>query len=243
MKKETKKITVRMVFAWIFSILFIVGGVGMLFNSPLSGVLTFIAGVIILPPFNKMLKEKANIEISTWLKIIIVLVLLVIAGTVLPSEDEDDTSVINDCNPNWQCSSWSACSSSGKQTRTCLDNNNCGVLTNKPSESQSCTLPVEESDKTTMGEKNALDTALSYLRYMSFSYSGLIEQLEFEGYTYEEAVYGVNNCGADWNEQATLVAQSYLDYMAFSREGLIEQLEFEGFTKEQAEYGVQAVGY
>jgi len=157
---------------------------------------------------------------------------------------DDSQSQVNVCNPNWQCSSWSACSSLGKQTRTCSDSNNCGVLTNKPAISQSCTPSVEEkSDKATMGEKNALDTALSYLRYTSFSYSGLIEQLEYEGYTHQEAVYGVDNCGANWNEQAALKAQSYLDYSAFSREGLIEQLEYEGFTREQAEYGVQAVGY
>lgn len=100
-----------------------------------------------------------------------------------------------------------------------------------------------DSDDATMGEKNALNKALSYLDYTAFSYSGLIKQLEFEGFSHEEAVYGVDNCGADWNEQAALKARSYLDYTAFSRDGLIKQLEFEGFTREQAEYGVQAVGY
>ena len=109
---------------------------------------------------------------------------------------------------------------------------------------QTSTPTVEEtSDKSTMGEKNALSKALSYLDVLAFSYSGLIKQLEFEGYTRKEAVYGVDNCGADWNEQATLKAESYLDVLAFSRDGLIDQLEFEGFTREQAEYGVRAVGY
>ena len=95
----------------------------------------------------------------------------------------------------------------------------------------------------TLGEKNAARKALDYLNYTSFSYSGLVEQLKFEGYSHEEAVYGVDNCGADWNEQAALKAQEYLDYSSFSRDGLIAQLEFEGFTRQQAEYGVQAVGY
>ncbi len=100
-----------------------------------------------------------------------------------------------------------------------------------------------ETDTATIGEKNALKKALSYLDVMAFSYSGLIKQLEYEGYSHEEAKYGADNCGADWNEQAALKAQSYLDSMPFSREGLIEQLVYEGFTREQAEYGVQAVGY
>ena len=154
------------------------------------------------------------------------------------------TTTITSCIPNWECVSWSECSEFGKKTRTCSDTNNCGINSGKPEISQTCTYIVaEETDTSTMGEKNALDTALSYLDFMSFSYTGLIEQLEFEGYNHEESVYGVNNCGADWNEQAALTAQSYLDLMPFSREGLIEQLEFEGFTREQAEYGVQSVGY
>ncbi len=95
----------------------------------------------------------------------------------------------------------------------------------------------------TMGEKNAAKTALNYLNFMAFSYSGLVKQLEYEGYTYKEAVYGVDRCGADWNEQAAKKAQDYLDYSSFSQGGLIAQLEYEGFTRQQAEYGVRAVGY
>ena len=101
----------------------------------------------------------------------------------------------------------------------------------------------EPIDTMTIGEKNALSKAKSYLKYSAFSKEGLIEQLEYEGYSHEEAVYGVDNSEADWNKQAVLKAKAYLEYSAFSREGLIEQLEYEGFTKEQAEYGVEAVGY
>lgn len=100
----------------------------------------------------------------------------------------------------------------------------------------------EEKNATT-GEINALEKALSYLNYTSFSRSGLIDQLEYEGFSTEEATYGVDNCGADWNEQAAKKAQSYLDYSSFSRQGLIDQLVFEGFTQGQAEYGVSSVGY
>ncbi len=95
----------------------------------------------------------------------------------------------------------------------------------------------------TMGEKNALSSAKEYLNTMAFSYKGLIEQLKYEGFSTEEATYGADNCGADWNEQAAKSAKEYLNTMAFSRSGLIEQLEYEGFTKAQAEYGAKAVGY
>lgn len=99
-----------------------------------------------------------------------------------------------------------------------------------------------ETDTTTMGERNALKSAQSYLDYSAFSYEGLIEQLEFEGYSNDEATYAADNCGADWNEQALKSAKSYLEYSAFSYTGLIEQLEFEGFTANQATYGADNCG-
>ena len=95
----------------------------------------------------------------------------------------------------------------------------------------------------TLGEKNALEKAADYLEFTSFSYTGLIDQLEYEGFTTDEATFAADNCGADWNEQAALKAQSYLDFTSFSRQGLIDQLLYEGFTQAQAEYGVSSVGY
>ncbi|MBQ9802366.1 MAG: Ltp family lipoprotein [Clostridia bacterium] len=97
----------------------------------------------------------------------------------------------------------------------------------------------DDDDGTTMGERMALETAKNYLRTMGFSKQGLIEQLEFEGYTTSEATYAVEHCGANWKEQAVKVAKNYLSMMSFSKQGLIEQLEFEGFTEEEAAYGVE----
>lgn len=77
---------------------------------------------------------------------------------------------------------------------------------------------------------------------MAFSYSGLVEQLEYDGYTNKEATYGAENCGANWNTQASRRAKDYLDSMAFSRQGLIDQLEYDGFTHSQAVYGVEDNG-
>lgn len=108
---------------------------------------------------------------------------------------------------------------------------------------EEATTEAEPETNETMGQKNAVRKAKDYLAFTGFSHSGLIEQLEFEGFSTEEATYGADNCGADWNEQAAIKAEEYLNTMSFSRDGLIEQLEFEGFTAEQAEYGATAVGY
>jgi colicin import membrane protein len=86
----------------------------------------------------------------------------------------------------------------------------------------------------------AFDMAASYLRYSSFSRDGLINQLEYEGYTTEEATAAVDAQGADWNAQAVGSAESYLGFTAFSRQWLIEQLEFDGYTNSEATFGVDA---
>ena len=92
------------------------------------------------------------------------------------------------------------------------------------------------------GERNALSKAKQYLDYTAFSHSGLIEQLEYEGFSHSEAQYGADNCGANWKEQAAKKAKDYLEYTAFSYAGLIDQLEYEGFTSDEAQYGVDNCG-
>ena len=109
---------------------------------------------------------------------------------------------------------------------------------NKPSSGKTNAPP---SQSITSGQRNALKAAQNYLDFMPFSHSGLIEQLEFEGYTHAEATYAADNCGANWYEQAARAAKNYLDFMAFSRSSLIEQLEFDGYTHDQAVYGVDKV--
>lgn len=96
-------------------------------------------------------------------------------------------------------------------------------------------------DVVTNGMLNALKQAKSYLSFTPFSRSGLVDQLVYHGYTRDEAIYAVNTCGADWEEQAALKAASYLSHSAFSKKELIEQLEYEGFTHAQAVHGVNAV--
>ena len=96
--------------------------------------------------------------------------------------------------------------------------------------------------KETIGKKNARKSAESYLRYSSFSREGLIDQLEYEKYSHEDAVYAVDKLEVDWNEQALKSAESYLNYSSFSYEGLVDQLEYEGFTSSEAKYGADNCG-
>lgn len=94
----------------------------------------------------------------------------------------------------------------------------------------------------TVSQRNAVQKAKSYLNYTGFSHGGLVAQLEYEQFSNADAIYGADNSGANWNEQAAKKAKSYMDYSAFSRGSLIEQLKYDKFTQEQAEYGANAVG-
>lgn len=95
----------------------------------------------------------------------------------------------------------------------------------------------------TLGMENALEKAKRYMGLTGFSYQGMIEQLEYEKYTHEEAIYAADNCGADWKEEAVKKAKEYLDLTSFSRQGLIDQLKYDKFTEEEAEYAVDKIGY
>jgi hypothetical protein len=102
---------------------------------------------------------------------------------------------------------------------------------------------VAVASKETKGQSNARKSAASYLSFMTFSRSGLIKQLQFEGFSIGESTYGADVQGVDWNAQATKSAASYLSLTSFSRSSLIAQLEFEGFTNEQASFGAAANGF
>jgi len=61
--------------------------------------------------------------------------------TIQPETSEEQPL----CTYDWGCSAWSECSQSGKQTRICIDKNNCVIVANKPTEFQPCTPQIIES--------------------------------------------------------------------------------------------------
>lgn len=89
----------------------------------------------------------------------------------------------------------------------------------------------------------ASETIDMYLRTLNFSREGLIDQLEYEGFSNSEATAAVDAHNIDWNKQAAGSAENYLDtFPDFTRSEMIDQLEYEGFTYSQAVYGADSVG-
>lgn len=94
----------------------------------------------------------------------------------------------------------------------------------------------------TTSQKNAVRKAQSYLNYTGFSRDGLVAQLEYDQFSNADAIYGADNAGGNWMEEAAQKAKAYMEYSAFSRGSLIEQLRYDKFTQEQAEHGANSVG-
>ena len=99
------------------------------------------------------------------------------------------------------------------------------------------------SDGLTLEERNAYKKAQSYLSHLAYSESGLLKQLDYEGFTPEQARFGVDHSDADWFAEAAEKAASYMEHLAYSRDGLYRQLEYEGFTPDQIEFALADVGY
>lgn len=102
--------------------------------------------------------------------------------------------------------------------------------------------PATPQSGMTGGQRNAVRSANTYLDISGFSRQSLIEQLEYEDYSTEDATFAVDYIAPDWNEEAAESAETYLDISGFSRQALIDQLMYEGFTYEQAQYGVDQAG-
>lgn len=65
--------------------------------------------------------------------------------------------------------------------------------------------------------------------------------MKYEKFSESEAKYGVDNCEANWREQAVRKARSYILSMSFSYDQLVSQLEYEGFSHEDAVYAANEV--
>ncbi len=213
----------------IFGGLFLLSSLFIIFSSIIAGILFLLAGLIVFPKTFEFIKAKTKTKFSKKSRVLVALLLLIISGAFIDSKTSSvDVPTVTP--------------TVVKKTT----NSNVPVPVKVIEEDVATVKQVSEVETIsgpTLGEKQAAISAKNYLDYSAFSRSGLIKQLEFEGFTSQQAEYGVSQTNADWNEQSVLSAQAYIEYSSFSRSGLITQLEFEGFTHQQAEYGAEAVGF
>jgi hypothetical protein len=251
----SKKISVGLILSWIFGILFALTGIISVFSEPIPGLVMLVMAAVLLPPVNKLVDEKWKFHLSGGIKIVVIIIGFVIFGSTI---DTSKTTKQQNNQSQIQQEQKQAVSNTEQQKdeikpteeQPKTTNNEQPAVETKKTETiptiEKAEIPKETPpapvSSVTVSQKNAVAKAKSYLGYSAFSYTGLIKQLEYEQFSHSDAVYGVDNSGADWNEQAAKKAKSYMEYSAFSRGSLIEQLKYEGFTQAQAEYGANAVG-
>ena len=79
--KEIKKITAGLIFSWIFGVLFLFAGMGLIAQSSyVTGILVMVCSAMIIPYFDKISAEKFHFEISGGLKFVLVIVIFVLMG-------------------------------------------------------------------------------------------------------------------------------------------------------------------
>ena len=251
----SKKITVGLILSWIFGILFALTGIVSVFSEPIPGLVMLIMAAVLLPPVTKLVDQKWKFHLSRGMKIVVIIIGFIIFGATIdtsnvsttqqtePQKEEQQTTqnedVVDETVTTEQVNEEQPQAETNEQVAN--EEKTETIPTPEKAEIPEETEPAP-APSVTVSQKNAVAKAKSYLGYSAFSYTGLIEQLEYEQFSHADAVYGADNSGADWNEQAAKKAQSYMEYSAFSRGGLIEQLKYEGFTQAQAEYGANTVG-
>jgi hypothetical protein len=84
---EVKKVTLGSIASWVFGVLFGLAGLGLLTDQKFAaGIASLIIAFALLPPANKLLKEKMKFELSTGVKWVIVIVGLVVIGMTTNSD-------------------------------------------------------------------------------------------------------------------------------------------------------------
>jgi len=96
-------------------------------------------------------------------------------------------------------------------------------------------------DNYSFDERQAISSAELYLKVTCWSRSGLIDQLEYEGFSTATAGVAVDSLDLDYLDQAVCSGQSYLNLGGFSKSGLIDQLEYEGFSTSIATQAVEII--
>lgn len=251
----SKKISVGLILSWIFGVLFALTGIISVFSEPIPGLVMLIMAAALLPPVTKLVDQKWKFHLSSGMKIVVIIIGLIIFGATIDTSNVSTTQqaeqqkeeqqatqnedVVNETATTEQVNEEQPKTETNEQVAN--DEKTEIIPTPEkaeiPEEAEPAPAPSE-----TVSQKNAVKSAKAYLDYSAFSYTGLIKQLEYEQFSHADAVYGADNSGADWFEQAAKAAKAYMEYSAFSRGSLIEQLKYEGYTQAQAEHGADAVG-
>lgn len=94
--QTVRKITLWSILGYGFGGLFIFGGVIGFFSQPLFAIFILLSGLVVFPPVGQLLKNKAHLELSKVVKIILFVVFLAIGGSITGASKNDSSPAISD---------------------------------------------------------------------------------------------------------------------------------------------------
>jgi hypothetical protein len=83
-KPPVTQITLGKVLGWAWAVVGGIGGIAMLWDNAASALLIILSAAIALPPANAALIDKFNVQISGIVRLIIIVILVILAGSLLP---------------------------------------------------------------------------------------------------------------------------------------------------------------
>ena len=100
-KKEKSKGIIGKIFGWIFGIIFGMVGFGSLVSVQIiPALISLLIMAILIPPLSNLIKEKMNLNLSTWIKIIIIFVGLILIAITTNTDSTTDNIIENQNNTN-----------------------------------------------------------------------------------------------------------------------------------------------
>lgn len=92
---KTTHITVGSIVSWVLGIGFIVMGLGAITSKLSLSILCFLGAVILIPPISTAIQNKLHFSLSRGIKIIIVIILLIVTGTMSSKSNPSTGQAVN----------------------------------------------------------------------------------------------------------------------------------------------------
>lgn len=89
------EITLKKIIAWLFGVLFILGGLGSMVDSIVAGLIIFLVGIFLIPNVRQEIADRFEIEFSTWVIVLIAIVGLGAYGALMPLDESPETQETN----------------------------------------------------------------------------------------------------------------------------------------------------
>lgn len=83
---KTTHITVGVILSWTVGVLLLISGIGLLFSSPIAGLLTVIGGLIMLPPVSEYSRKQSGVHLSGGVRFLIAVVFIAISAGFMSSD-------------------------------------------------------------------------------------------------------------------------------------------------------------